>query len=143
MTPSLPARLGITRRFSITQADLRLANRWNLRDGQVLAIYWVHPPGLASLAEHAVGAHDERGQQARVCLAFGDLALDRSDHETALAQYGSAGRFGRRFIGEHGAESAGGLWWCCVPPCVARQSHRGVAGVVPATPRSRLTRGCP
>lgn len=44
-------------------------------------------PALASITEHAVGAHDQPGQYARVWLAFGDLALDRADHDAARAQY--------------------------------------------------------
>jgi tetratricopeptide (TPR) repeat protein len=44
-------------------------------------------PTLASIAEHAIATQGQPGQKAGVWSAFGDLALDRSDHQAARGQY--------------------------------------------------------
>ena len=47
-------------------------------------------PTLVNIAEEAIGADGTTAQQAQMWKALGDLALDRSDHDTARAQYSKA-----------------------------------------------------
>ncbi len=56
-----------------------------------LVKYWRYTgftqPALAKIAEHAIEAHGTTFQQAKTWKALGNIALERSDHDGARAQY--------------------------------------------------------